>query len=122
MLSSIRDLYARWSANIISVTLDANGGTLPAGTQNPKSVTYDAEYGVLPEPTRTGYTFAGWYTNQTGGTQITENTTVSNPSDHTLYAHWAKVGELIYDDATGRIICADGSAPIWHDKMIIDHP
>jgi uncharacterized repeat protein (TIGR02543 family) len=42
---------------------------------------------TLPTPVRSGYTFNGWYTQQTGGTEITENPygTLVNT---TLYAHW----------------------------------
>ena len=53
------------------------------------TVTYDTNYTNLPTPTRTGYTFLGWYTGENGtGTKITSESTVSTASDHTLYAHW----------------------------------
>ncbi len=42
--------------------------------------------GALATPTREGYAFTGWYTTSTGGTQVTENTTITE--DMTLYAHW----------------------------------
>lgn len=42
--------------------------------------------GTLSTPTRTGYTFLGWYTNPVGGTKIDSNTSVT--SDVTYYAHW----------------------------------
>ncbi len=45
--------------------------------------------GNLPIPTRSGYTFTGWYTAAEGGTQVTAST----PIDHSvirLYAHWRK--------------------------------
>ncbi|MGN1193932.1 MAG: InlB B-repeat-containing protein, partial [Acutalibacteraceae bacterium] len=45
-------------------------------------------YGTLPTPTRTGYTFDGWYTSATGGTKITSSATVTATGDQTLYAHW----------------------------------
>ncbi len=50
--------------------------------------TYDSTYGTLPTPTRTGYTFAGWYTAATGGTKITANSKVKITDAQTLYAHW----------------------------------
>ena len=67
------------------VTFDANGGTVDT---NSKNVTYGNTYGTLPTPTRTGYTFAGWYTAASGGTQITSVSTVNTTANHTLYAHW----------------------------------
>lgn len=56
-----------------------------------KTVTYGEAYGTLPTPTRIGYTFAGWYTASSGGTQVTDSTKVTNSSNHTLYAQWTKV-------------------------------
>lgn len=84
-LTSNTTLYAKWIANDYTVTFNANGGS--CSTAN-KTVTYDSTYGTLPTPTRTGYTFVGWFTATTGGTQITTSTKVSTASNHTLYARW----------------------------------
>ena len=48
---------------------------------------------TLPAPTRTGYTFDGWYTQEVGGTQITSlsyatYTSLLSSSGGTIYAHW----------------------------------
>ena len=40
----------------------------------------------MPEPSRTGYTFAGWYTAASGRTKVTSATKVTQAKDHTLYA------------------------------------
>ncbi|KAF5028325.1 Listeria-Bacteroides repeat domain [anaerobic digester metagenome] len=81
-----QNLYARWSQNQYVVTFDSNGGSTP--TPSTKTVTYGNEYGTLPEPTRTGYTFDGWYSERTGGTKIISNTQVTIIGNHTLYARW----------------------------------
>ena len=68
-----------------------------------KLVSFGTPYGTLPELritscNRTGYTFAGWYTQPDGGVQITETTVVSAMGDHTLYAHWnANTYTVAYD-------------------------
>lgn len=80
-------LYAQWTANTYTVTFNANGGSCSTSS---KSVTYDSTYGTLPTPTRTGYTFNGWYTATSGGTKITSSTTVSITSAQTLYAQWTE--------------------------------
>lgn len=41
---------------------------------------------VLPEPTRAGYSFAGWYTKKAGGTKVTAATRFTKAT--TLYARW----------------------------------
>ena len=71
----------------VDITYDNNGGV---GCTNVK-VTYGASYGEngkLCTPTKTGYTFDGWYTSKNDGTKITEDTIVENVDDHTLWAHW----------------------------------
>lgn len=78
-------LYAQWTANKYTVKFDGNGGQ--CSTEN-KKVTYDSAYGKLPSPTRTGYTFAGWFTEEDGGTQVEEDTIVKTAGEHWLYAHW----------------------------------
>ena len=88
-------LYAQWSANSYTVTFDVNGGTT---STNSKSVIYDSTYGTLPIPTKSGYTFKGWYTSASEGTQITSSTKVSITSAQTLYAQWEEV--IPYTEST----------------------
>lgn len=79
-------VYAQWTANKYTVSFNINytGGTNPASL----TVTYDSLYGTLPMPTRTGYTFLGWYTSASGGTKVENGTKVTRAGNHTLYAHW----------------------------------
>lgn len=79
-------LYAVWKSQ--TVYFDANGGSTP---QAAKNVTIGSVYGDLPIPTRSGYTFDGWYTSTSGGTQITSSTIASGNSNITLYAHWSQI-------------------------------
>ena len=60
-------LKAIWEEATPTVTLDANGGTIPATTgwtvnssTATKQIGYNDVYGNLPMPTRSGYTFLGW--------------------------------------------------------------
>jgi uncharacterized repeat protein (TIGR02543 family) len=55
-----------------------------------KTVYYGSAYGELPAPTRSGYSFLGWYTASNDGTLITSSSTVSTTANHTLYARWQK--------------------------------
>ncbi len=68
----------------VVITLNANGGSVSTGTLTKG---YGSQMGTLPTPTRTGYTFTGWFTAATGGTKITNTTTV--PANNvTYYAQW----------------------------------
>ena len=83
-------LYAKWTANTYTVTLDANGGTVTPATL---SVVYDGKYGdgynnSLPSAKRDGYTFTGWYTAKIGGLKVEPSHLISKAYDHTIYACW----------------------------------
>lgn len=79
-------LHAQWTPDTYTVTFEANGGDPVAPST--KSVTFDAAYGALPAATRADYAFNGWFTADTGGTQVTAATTVTTAGNHTLYAQW----------------------------------
>ena len=72
-----------------TVTFDPNGGTL-AEADKTKSLMTGEPYGTLPVPSYEGYDFAGWYTEQNGGTKIESDTTVTVAGTQTLYAHWTE--------------------------------
>ena len=93
-----RTIYAHWTENGYTVSFNANGGSVSTTS---KAVAFDAPYGALPTPERTGYTFTGWYTSSTGGTQVTAETTVTATSDHTLYAHWTANEYTVSFDPNG---------------------
>jgi len=60
-------LYAYWIAKSYTIYYDGNGET-PA-TQKLNG-TFGSAYPVPTTPTRTGYTFVGWFAEKEGGTQI----------------------------------------------------
>ena len=74
--------------NTYTVTLDSEGGTISSGGDT-KSVTYDSGYS-LPVPSKTGYSFLGWYcqgslkTDSYGSSLSDWNYTY----DTTFYAQW----------------------------------
>ena len=77
-------------AQTVSVTFYANGGTLPSGSSSGVCDYYvGSRYGDLPVPTKSGYSFAGWWTSSSGGQQVTANSVVS-AFWTSLYAHWTQ--------------------------------
>ena len=68
-----------------TVTWNANGGTCATATS---TVEENTAVGTLPEASRDGYTFDGWFTQATGGTQVTSSTVIT--ADITFYAHWTE--------------------------------
>ena len=66
-----------------TITFDVNGGKV---AESQRTVEEGSEVGNLPTPTRTGYTFAGWWTAKSGGTKVTSATKVT--ANVTFYARW----------------------------------
>lgn len=93
-----KSFTANATANTYTVTFNANGGTTPTAS---KSVTYNGTYGTLPTPTRKGYTFNGWYTTASGGTQKTSSSTYTTAGNSTLYAHWTAIKYTIRYNSNG---------------------
>ena len=81
-------LYAQWEKLATpTVYFDATGGS-PSFSE--KTVTYSYTYDDLPTASRGGYSFSGWFTSSSGGSQVTSSTTVNTVGNHKLYAHWTK--------------------------------
>ena len=78
-------LYANWKPNPYPLNFNPNGGQCDTAS---KTVNYEQAYGTLPTPTRDGYTFDGWFTETSGGTQVSASTTMQTIDGTTVYAHW----------------------------------
>lgn len=84
-----KNYKANWIANIYNVSLNANGGSIGTSTIQ---IAYNSLYGIIPEPTRTGYTFDGWYYNN----DLIEDTTVMQKDyDHEIKAKWTPINYRI---------------------------
>ncbi len=118
MPAQIIDLTAIAVANTYTVTFNANSGTCSTATTK---VTFGNTYGGLPTATRTGYSFSGWFTAQTGGNKIESTTKVTTASDHTLYAQWTANTYKVTFDANGGT-CATASKQVTFDSTYGDLP
>ena len=74
-------LYAKWQLNTYTVTYNSNGGSSIPQTSNATQLP-----NPLPTPTKSGYTFEGWYYDS----DFTNEAFAGDPltSDVTLYAKW----------------------------------
>ncbi|MBR0509617.1 MAG: InlB B-repeat-containing protein, partial [Clostridia bacterium] len=97
-------LYAQWTAKSCKVILNGNGATT-AGTAN-VTATYDSAMPNATMPTKTGYTFLGYYDTSaaTGGTQYYTATGASartwnkdTTADTTLWARWTPNTDTVYN-------------------------
>jgi uncharacterized repeat protein (TIGR02543 family) len=76
-------LYAAWSINSYTYSFETNGGT----SVLPITQAYASSIDAPLSPTRTGYTFTGWYVDETLTNAYTFTTVPAN--DVTLYAGWS---------------------------------
>ena len=109
-------LYAKWTPNTYTITLNSNGGTgstesveIAYGQTPPNTDDLGNHYFSITNPTKPGYTFLGWFTAADGGREVidengcflapvdgyTSTTSPGNiwihPYNVTLYAKWNPV-------------------------------
>ena len=89
-------IYAQWEPlrRTGILILDDKGGS------EDFPLTFGEPYN-LPTPTRTGYTFVGWYTARENGTEIKKTDIVKNKDDHFIYARWTPNTYTVTFDAMG---------------------
>lgn len=86
--------YVTYTPNTYTVTFDPDGGTVsPTSRQvvygQPYSYAPNGTYSDLPAPTRTDYTFLGWYNDS--GTRVTSGLTYGTADHETLTARWQQI-------------------------------
>jgi uncharacterized repeat protein (TIGR02543 family) len=80
-------LYAKWTQSSFTVTYDSNGGSAVTAEEDIE----DGGYAEEPsDPTRSNYTFAGWFTDDDTFANEWDFTTDTVTEDITLYAKWTQ--------------------------------
>jgi len=110
VFNAITTIYAQWATGAVptyTITFNANEGSVsPASGTTGASGTLAS----LPIPTRTGYTFNGWFTAATGGDEVTVSNVYS--ANTTIYAQWTASGggspDLIYGGQTYKTVVING--------------
>lgn len=105
-------LYAKYLADNYLLSFHSLGGSLAQA----KEVTYGSEVGTLPTPTKSGYVFAGWYTEAYGeGTLYSSNTVYNTAGPLLLVANWTvQVNEYVlsYSSGVGGTISGSSSQTV----------
>ena len=78
--------YAKWTANVYTVTLNTNNGTINSG--NITSYTYGIGATLPTDVTRSGYTFGGWYDNEALSGDPVTTISADATGDQTYWAKW----------------------------------
>ncbi|PLT48167.1 serine protease [Paenibacillus pasadenensis] len=99
-------LHARWTLNQYAVSFDSHGGSaVPA-----LDVDHGGKVGKPSDPTRTGYTFGGWYTDAELKQAYDFNAAVTGPLE--LHAKWTLNQYAVSFDSHGGSSVA---------KLDVDH-
>ena len=117
---------ATWTPITYAVSYELGGGTLGDGVTNAASYTIESDAITLTNPTRMGYTFAGW--TGTGLTESTSSVTIAKGStgDRSYTATWTPITYAISYELGGGIL-GDGvtnaaSYTIESDAITLTNP
>jgi uncharacterized repeat protein (TIGR02543 family) len=105
-------LTAQWSANSYTVTYDTQGGT----TVSSGTYTWGNSVTLASAPTRSGYTFTGWFVASSGGSALGATYTPGTPGNLIIYAQWSALTYRVDYDPNG------GTGTIASDTYISGDP
>ena len=91
--------------NALTVTTDEQGGSAINNVFTPNGGSISSSPGT---PTRSGYTFNGWFTASSGGSALSFPYTHNQTADFTLYAQWTYAGPTC---ATGGTCVVGNTGP-----------
>ncbi len=80
-------LYAKWTINTYTVSFDSVGGS----SVDEKTVDYNTPVTKPEDPTKTGYTFGGWYTDEACTNAY--DFTMPVAGDMILFAKWNEIAK-----------------------------
>ena len=111
--SQDKTIYANWERITYTVSYNANGGTGGPTTQTK----YCGTDLILTstEPTRTGYTFLGWHTDQNVFEEVeyTSGSTYKEDEDLVLYAVWRKNPVVMSSNTAYNAAISKGGEQIY---------
>ena len=116
-------LTAQTQIETYTIDYELNGGTLEAGKTNPATYTLETAAFRLEEPTRAGYTFAGW-TGSNGTTPQTD-VGIAQGSTGNLYfeANWTANGyKILYTGVEGADVSTFPTEHVFGTDTAIPNP
>ena len=116
-------LTAQTQIETYTIDYELNGGALEAGKTNPATYTLETAAFRLEEPTRTGYTFAGW--TGSNGTTPQIDVGIAQGSIGNLYfeANWTANGyKILYTGVEGADVSTFPTKHVFGKDTAIPNP
>ncbi|WP_409966959.1 InlB B-repeat-containing protein [Bengtsoniella intestinalis] len=110
-------LTAKWTATEYGITYNLDGGT--NDSKNPTIYTIEDDI-TLEDPTKEGYDFDGWYTDETCQTAQGTTIDVGTTGAVTLYAKWTANTYYLTFDAAGGTVAEDSLVELTEMTVTYD--
>ena len=101
-----KTFWAKWTTDAYTITYELDGGV--NAESNPVSYDVTTDTITLADPSKTGYTFGGWYSDANFATKVTQIVKGST-GDKTLYAKWTQCAAGTYEKNGTCTPCAAGT-------------
>lgn len=90
--TGVRSYTATWNIITYNITYNnAVNGTDGVTNSNPATYTIESEAITLADPSKTGYVFAGWFSDAEFNTPATTTIAANSTGDKTFWARWTKL-------------------------------
>ncbi len=101
-----KNFVAVWSTGNYTITLDTDGGTLPAGQASTISYNYNTPSFTIMNPTKSGYDFAGWIGSGLTSKTVTLSINQGSTGDRSYKAVWisSSQNKITYNLNGGEVL------------------
>jgi uncharacterized repeat protein (TIGR02543 family) len=108
-------IKALWDLTDYTITYNLNGGINPLS--QPTTFTIVSNAITLLEPTKAGYTFSGWFDQETGGVKV-ETIPTGSSSNQTLYARFTADAYTLTYNLDGGVNGLNPASYTVEDQLI----
>ncbi len=91
------ELFAQWQLTPYNVSYNTQGGS----SESPDTYTMGSSVTLPTTPSRSGFTFTGWFTSSSSGSPLGSSYSPPGTGDITLWAQWDQLYTLSYDTQGG---------------------
>lgn len=116
-------LYAQYTeevADSVTITFDANTGTLTGSAEVEIDVGGYVPTDKIPAAEKEGYLFLGWFDAAEGGEEVIPDFAMFE-TDTTIYAQWAKAYTVTFDPGDGTMV-GDSTVVVAENQTISKTP